>query len=176
MSAEELLEHPFIKNAGRTVSLQRLIMKWSEYKARHRSNAPVKSHQDLIAADEAGTIHEEWDYGNGTFADTIAFKRMAAAAKEETVSGTIRPVKGSTGQVFERDVQRTPRKTSIGDAYSEDGLTAERKRLATVVVNDQVARYPERPVSSSTLLDEPELMLLPIVTAHGRTTKLRGII
>lgn len=121
-------------------------MRWSEFKARYRSNIPAKPRHDTITSEHEGTIDEGWDYGNGTIADTIALKRMTAL-QEDTVSGTIRPVKGSQGQLFERDVQRTPRKISIGEAYTEDGMTAERKRLETVVINENIDGIPQRPVS-----------------------------
>jgi len=126
----ELLDHPFIRKAGRIQSLQRLINRYSEFKRQYSSHSRADS--EIPNPTINGTIDGDddgWDFGNGTVM-TI----RGATQDESTLAGTIRPGKGSEARVFERDVQPYQIQTTLGDAYP--GETDDRRR--TFIVNDDV--------------------------------------
>jgi hypothetical protein len=137
MTATELLQHPFVKGAGRTSSLQNLVQKWWKWKERDDMQ---KNHakMDTIRTVYDATITEDdaWDFGNGTV--------LAANALHDNPSdtesgfdeiGTLRPGRGSDAKVFERDVQ----------SYPLDSPGDERRR--TFVVNDDLPDGFEEEVS-----------------------------
>ena len=127
----ELLEHPFIRKAGRVQSLQRLVNRLAEHKrltgqhSRSETSISAQTMNMTIDGDEDG-----WDFGNGTFMSA----QGGTTEQDPTVAGTIRPGKGSEARVFERDVQPYQMQPSLSDAYPEDD--AARRR--TFIVNDDV--------------------------------------
>jgi len=150
-STAELLDHPFIRKAGRIQSLQRLINRYSEFKRQSASHARADS--EVPNPTINGTIDGEddgWDFGNGTVLTT-----RGASQNETAFAGTIRPGKGSEARVFERDVQPYQVQATLGDAYP--GETDERRR--TFIVNDDVPDDFEE-VSCTDLSRSPTLMAI----------------